>query len=213
MVHRSHVSPQDGSNKLSSTNTPPTWKETSNEPRQHDRAPPSMFKRPLPYRRASKAQRALAAKLRLMRATGRIVLDIAPGSTGVANIPDLPLEDGDSFVVPPRPSNVKVVGAVYDQNAFIFENSRKAEDYLQLAGGIARSGDSRHTFIIRADGSVVSRKSKAARGGLERLSMNPGDTVVVPEIVDKTTLLRGLTDWSAIFGQFALGAAAINVLH
>jgi polysaccharide export outer membrane protein len=159
------------------------------------------------------SQRALAAKLRLLRATGRIVLDIAPGSTGSANIPDLPLEDGDSFVVPPRPSNVKVVGAVYDQNAFIFESSRKAEDYLQLAGGIARSGDSRHTFIIRADGSVVSRRSKAARGGLERLSMNPGDTVVVPEIVDKTTLLRGLTDWSAIFGQFALGAAAINVLH
>jgi protein involved in polysaccharide export with SLBB domain len=161
------------------------------------------------------SQRALVAKLRLMRATGRIVLDIAPESTGVENIPDLPLEDGDSFVVPPRPSNVKVVGAVYDQNAFIFESSRKAEDYLQLAGGIARSGDNRHAFIIRADGSVVSRKSKAARsrGGLERLSMNPGDTVVVPEIVDKTTLLRGLTDWSAIFGQFALGAAAINVLH
>ena len=172
-----------------------------------------MFKKPLQYQRASESQRALAAKLRLMRATGRIVLDIAPGSTGVANIPDLALEDGDSFVVPPRPSNVKVVGAVYDQNAFIYENSRKAEDYLQLAGGIARSGDSRHTFIIRADGSVVSRKSKAARGGLERLSMNPGDTVVVPEVVDKTTLLRGLTDWSAIFGQFALGAAAINVLH
>ena len=159
------------------------------------------------------SQRALVAKLRLMRATGRIVLDIAPGSTDVSSIPDLPLEDGDSFVVPPRPSNVKVVGAVYDQNAFIFESSRKAEDYLQLAGGIARSGDNRHAFIIRADGSVVSRKSKAARGGLERLSMNPGDTVVVPEIVDKTTLLRGLTDWSAIFGQFALGAAAINVLH
>lgn len=159
------------------------------------------------------SQRALAAKLRLLRASGRIVLDIAPGSTGVENIPDLPLEDGDSFVVPPKPANVKVVGAVYDQNAFIFETSRRAEDYLQLAGGIARSGDSRHTFIIRADGSVVSRKSKAARGGLEKLRMNPGDTVVVPEIVDKTTLLRGLTDWSAIFGQFALGAAAINVLH
>ena len=67
----------------------------------------------------------------------------------------------------------------------------------------------------RADGSVVSRKSKTARsrGGLEKLSMNPGDTVVVPEIIDKTTLLRGLTDWSAVFGQFGLGAAAINVLR
>jgi polysaccharide export outer membrane protein len=161
------------------------------------------------------SQRALAAKLRLMRASGRIVLDIAPDSTGMSNIPDLPLEDGDSFVVPSRPANVKVVGAVYDQNAFIFEAPRRAEDYLQLAGGIARSGDSRHAFIIRADGSVVSRKSKTARsrGGLEKLSMNPGDTVVVPEIIDKTTLLRGLTDWSAVFGQFGLGAAAINVLR
>jgi protein involved in polysaccharide export with SLBB domain len=161
------------------------------------------------------SQRALVAKLRLMRATGRIVLDITPGSTDLASIPDLPLEDGDSFVVPPRPSNVKVVGAVYEQNAFLYEGSRRAKDYLQLAGGIARSGDSRHAFIIRADGSVVSRKSKAARGrdGLERLRMNPGDTVVVPEIVDKTTLLRGLTDWSAVFGQFGLGAAAINVLR
>jgi protein involved in polysaccharide export with SLBB domain len=161
------------------------------------------------------SQRALAAKLRLMRASGRIVLDIAPESTGMSNIPDLPLEDGDSFVVPSRPANVKVVGAVYDQNAFIFEAPRRAEDYLQLAGGIARSGDSRHAFIIRADGSVVSRKSKTARsrGGLEKLSMNPGDTVVVPEIIDKTTLLRGLTDWSAVFGQFGLGAAAINVLR
>lgn len=161
------------------------------------------------------SQRALVGKLRLLKATGRIVLDMPAGSTDLSDIPDLPLEDGDSFIVPPRPSNVKVVGAVYEQNAFLYKTSQRAEDYLQLAGGIARSGDGRHAFIIRADGSVVSRKSKSAHehGGLEHLSMNPGDTFVVPEIVDKTTLLRGLTDWSAIIGQFALGAAAINVLH
>jgi polysaccharide export outer membrane protein len=159
------------------------------------------------------SQRTLVAKLRLMRASGRIVLDITPGSTGLETIPDLPLEDGDSFVVPAKPSNVKVVGAVYDQNAFLFKSARKAGDYLQLAGGISRSGDSHHTFIIRADGSVVSRKSKSARGGLERLAMNPGDTLVVPENLEKVTLLRGLTDWSAVLGNFGLGAAAINVLR
>ncbi|MGC2400213.1 MAG: SLBB domain-containing protein [Acidobacteriaceae bacterium] len=159
------------------------------------------------------SQRTLVAKLRLMRASGRIVLDITPGSTGLETIPDIPLEDGDSFVVPAKPSNVQVVGAVYDQNAFLFKTARNAGDYLELAGGISRSGDSRHTFIIRADGSVVSRKSRSAHGGLERLSMNPGDTVVVPENLDKITLLRGLTDWSAVLGQFGLGAAAINVLR
>jgi hypothetical protein len=40
----------------------------------------------------------------------------------------------------------------------------------------------------------------------------PGDTIVVPEQLNKTTLLRGLTDWSQVFSQFALGAAAINLL-
>jgi hypothetical protein len=48
---------------------------------------------------------------------------------------------------------------------------------------------------------------------LERFSLNPGDALVVPEQLNKTTLMRGLTDWSQIFAQFGLGAAAINVLH
>lgn len=161
------------------------------------------------------SQRALVQKLKLVRATGRIVLDIAPNSHSASDIPDIPLEDGDSFVVPSKPSSVSVIGSVYDQNAFVFERRRKADDYLQLAGGITKDGDSKHAFVIRADGSVVSRKSRTARssGGFDSLRMNPGDAVVVPEIVNKITVLRGLTDWSSIFSQFGLGAAAINVLH
>jgi protein involved in polysaccharide export with SLBB domain len=133
----------------------------------------------------------------------------------VSDIPDIPLEDGDSFVVPSKPSSVSVIGSVYDQNAFVFEGRRKADDYLQLAGGITKDADSKHAFVIRADGSVVSRKSRAARtgGGFDSLRMNPGDAVVVPEMVNKITFLRGLTDWSSILSQFGLGAAAINVLH
>ena len=161
------------------------------------------------------SERALAEKLHQMRATGRIVLNLAPNSSGLNDIPDLPLEDGDSFVVPSMPSSISVVGAVYDQNAFIFENGKKADGYLELAGGIMKNADGKHAFIIRADGSVVSRKSSIAKakGGLEDLAMNPGDTLVIPESVNKTTILRGLTDWSAVFSQFGLGAAAINVLH
>ncbi len=212
-VPRSHVSPQGGNNKRSWTNTPLIWKGTSNAPQRHDRAPRSMFRKQLPYQASLESQRALAAKLRLMRATGRIVLDIAPGSTDVPTSLTFRSKTATASSCLPDPRTSRWWGQFTTRTHSFYENSRKAEDYLQLAGGIARSGDSRHTFIIRADGSVVSRKSKAARGGLERLSMNPGDTVVVPEIVDKTTLLRGLTDWSAIFGQFALGAAAINVLH
>jgi hypothetical protein len=43
--------------------------------------------------------------------------------------------------------------------------------------------------------------------------MHPGDTLVVPAHINKTTFTRGLMDWSQIFSNLALGAAAINVLH
>jgi len=45
------------------------------------------------------------------------------------------------------------------------------------------------------------------------LALNPGDTVVVPEQLNKTTFMKGLKDWSQIFAQFGLGAAAVNVLR
>jgi protein involved in polysaccharide export with SLBB domain len=161
------------------------------------------------------SQRALVTKLRQLQATGRIVLNILPDSSDVNSIPNLPLEDGDVFLVPPRPSSVAVVGAVYDQNSFLFEPSGHVNHYLQLSGGIAKNGDWKHSFVIRADGSVVSQSSQVAHSshGLEHFELNPGDTVVIPEHINKTTVLRGLTDWSTVFAQFALGAAAINVLH
>ena len=161
------------------------------------------------------SQRALLTKLRQIQATGRIVLNINPGSTNVDSIPDLPLQDGDVFLVPARPSSVSVVGAVYDQNSFLFEPDGKVKDYLQTSGGVTKSGDWGHSFVIRADGSVVSRASALARQshGLEHFEMNPGDALIVPEQLNRGTFMRGLTDWSQIFAQFGLGAAAINVLH
>jgi protein involved in polysaccharide export with SLBB domain len=160
------------------------------------------------------SQRALVAKLRQMQATGRIVLNIQPDRNDISSIPDLPLEDGDVFMVPTRPASVAVVGAVYDQNAFLFESGEKVDHYLQLSGGATKSGDWRHAFVLRADGSVVSHGSSPARAthGLEHIALNPGDALIIPEQLNKTTFMRGLTDWSAIFSQFGLGAAAISVL-
>jgi protein involved in polysaccharide export with SLBB domain len=160
-------------------------------------------------------QHEFVTRLRELKATGRIVLNIPPAAAGVESIPALPLEDGDEFRVPARPVNVSVVGSVYDQNSFVFEPGRNVNHYLQLAGGASKNGDWDHAFVIRADGSVVSQRSEIARhiDGLKHLRLNPGDTLVVPAHLNKSTALRGLIDWSTVFSQFAFGAAAINVLH
>jgi protein involved in polysaccharide export with SLBB domain len=164
---------------------------------------------------ATAASRSLVARFRTIRATGRVVLDISENASGIASLPNLQLEDGDRFVVPSKPSTVNVVGAVYDQNSFLFRNTQAVRSYLRLAGGPTKSADGADSFIIRADGSVVSRHSQNGVFGNTFASMrlNAGDTVVVPEKVPRPSGLRNFINYTQIFSQLALGAAAIAVLQ
>ena len=165
---------------------------------------------------AQGSEQNILASLRQIRATGRIVLRFEPDSRGTNSLPDIAMEDGDHFVVPPAPATVNVVGAVYDQNSFLFEPGLRAGKCLQLAGGPTRDADRSHEFIIRADGEVVSRaRGETIWEGSEfsKLRLNPGDTIVVPEKTFKPSALRGVLDWSQMFSQFALGAAAVSVIR
>ena len=157
--------------------------------------------------------RELIARLRMIRATGRIVLEFKTDAIGQQEIPDIALEDGDRFVVPPVPSTVNVVGAVYDENSFLFQQARPSGAYLHLAGGPNRNADKKHSFIIRADGSVVSWSSANGLWGntFEQLKVFPGDTIVVPEKGFNISGLRSVLAWSQLFSQFALGAASLAV--
>ena len=164
---------------------------------------------------AQNSERDLLAALRQIRATGRIVLRFGPDSSGTSSFPEITMEDGDRFIVPHIPATVNVVGAVYDQNSFLYERGLKAGDYLKQAGGPNRDADRSHAFIIRADGEVMSHdKGRKAWGGsgFDSQFMSPGDTIVVPDRTYKQSALRGIVDWSQMFSQFALGAAALSVL-
>lgn len=163
---------------------------------------------------AQNSEQALLASLKQIRATGRIVLKFTPGSSGTSSLPEISLEDGDRFIVPSVPATINVVGAVYDQNSFLYENGKTIGAYLQQAGGPNRDADRHHEFLIRASGEVVSYKAGNGLWGNEfsRLRVNAGDTIVVPEKTFKPSALRGVLDWTQIFSQLAFGAAAIRVL-
>ena len=164
---------------------------------------------------ASAAEQGLINRLRQIRATGRVVLNFRPETASIDDVPLIALENGDRFTVPSHPATVNVVGAVYDQNSFMYRSGGSARHYLTLAGGPDRDADWRHTFVIRADGSVVSRDSVKGPWGnnFKALKLNPGDTIVVPDKTIRPTALRGLLDWTQIFSQLAIGAAAVNVLR
>lgn len=164
---------------------------------------------------AEGTEQQLLDKLSQMRATGRIVLQLDPTSRTINDLPDIKLENGDSFVVPSVPENVNVLGAVYDQNSFLYAKGRKVHTYLQVAGGPNSNADRKQEFIIRADGEVVSRRTANGPWGnhFSDLRMYPGDTLVVPEKSLKPSSLRAVLDWSQMFSQFALGAASISVIR
>lgn len=152
--------------------------------------------------------------LRQARATGRIVLNLSPGSHDVSELPDLPLEDGDQFVVPRVPSTVSVDGAVYNQNSFVYDPSMRLRGYVQLAGGEDRDADKSRAYVIRASGAVISKQySSSLRGnGFDSLRLYPGDTVVIPLSFNKGKTLRLVLDLAQIVGQFGIAAAAARVV-
>ena len=161
----------------------------------------------------AEGQLSLVQRLRKVRATGRIVLEIQPEQALLSSLPDLRLEDGDRLFVPAAPSTVSVVGTVYNSNAFIYRPEKRLGDYLAQAGGPTKDADSGNLYVIRADGSVISkRQSGYFFGNVEREKLMPGDTIVVPENLDRFRFSKELKDWSQVFYQFALGVAGIKVL-
>jgi protein involved in polysaccharide export with SLBB domain len=160
-------------------------------------------------------QQEMLNRLRRIRATGRVVLELKPDSTGIDSVPDIPLENGDAFSVPSRPLMVSMVGAVYGQNVLLYRPDRRVRDYLTLAGRPNRVADQRHEFIIRADGSIFSKDTASGRfwsSGFESTPIYPGDTIVVPEKPIKPSAIRDVVDWSQILSQFAIGAAGLDAV-
>jgi protein involved in polysaccharide export with SLBB domain len=160
----------------------------------------------------AEAQRALVSRLRTLRPTGRVVLEL-PESATIANLPDIELEDGDRIAIPQISSQVSVFGTVFNETSFLYSPDKTAGDYLKLAGGPRKQADKSSIYVLRADGSVVSaRQNGFLWASVAGVRLMPGDAIVVPEDFERTTWVKDLKDWTSIFYQFGLGAAAIKVL-
>lgn len=169
---------------------------------------------------AANAQRAagterLVARLRAVRPTGRVVLQL---ESDASHLPPLTVEDGDRLLVPARPMTVGVFGSVFNAGAFLLQPGASVDDVMKLAGGPTRGADSTSAFVIRANGTVVSARQQSGGGwfgygsNLAGLQALPGDTVFVPEEMNKTTFVQEAKDWTQILANFGLGIAALQTI-
>ena len=118
------------------------------------------------------------------------MLQFKPDTAGTTGLPDITLEDGDRFVIPPVPASVNIVGAVNDQNSFLYARDSRVGRYLQMAGGLTRDADRKREFVIRANGEVVGYDATKGVWGSEfnNLALYAGDTIVIPEKTFKPPL-------------------------
>ena len=156
---------------------------------------------------------AQIARLKAMKSKGRVSLEL---DADKQVLPNLPLEDGDTILVPTLPAFVAAAGSVNNDNVFIYRNGKTVADVL-AAAGLSEDSEPNEAFVLRADGSIFSRKTSGWFSRFEGAKLMPGDTVVVPSKVDResgyNTLMRGLRDWTQIFSNLGIGAAAIKTLR
>ena len=156
----------------------------------------------------------LIDRLRTARPTGRIVLQL---DREAHDLPVLPVEDGDRLYVPARPNTVGVFGSVFNGGSYLLRDGSTVEDMLKQAGGPTRGADTGSVFVIRANGTVISARQSSSGwlsfgSGFAGLQALPGDTVFVPEEMNKTTFIQEAKDWTQILYQFGLGAAALKTI-
>ena len=155
----------------------------------------------------------LLERLRQVRPTGRVVLQLQPDAT---SLPNLALEDGDTIKVPSRSTSVGIFGSVFNTGSFVFEPDHTTEQYLALAGGPTRGADKASIFMLRANGSVISAQQGSSfwhsGNDFSQAVVQPGDTIFVPEELGKASFIQGAKDWTQILYQFGLGLAGIKSL-
>jgi len=162
------------------------------------------------------AQQALIAQLAAVQPTGRVVLAMKPDADSVEDIPGFPLEDGDAFYIPSELNTVQVSGAVYNENAFRYERGKRLYAYLNDAGGPTRQADTRRIFLIRADGTVISRQTHGEfwRSDFDKTTLLPGDAIIVPpKLKGPSTFIQQLPYFTQILSQTALTGAVLGTAY
>jgi protein involved in polysaccharide export with SLBB domain len=146
--------------------------------------------------------------------TGRMVIHITADIDSWANTPaDIELRRGDVLMIPKQPGFVLVTGQVYNATALTFAPGETAGWYLSHAGGTNSTANRKEIFIIRANGSVVGRRSgEWFDPKVLSTKLNPGDVVVVPQkIIGASLFWRNLLTTAQLASSIAITAAVANL--
>ncbi|MGA8089532.1 MAG: SLBB domain-containing protein [Terracidiphilus sp.] len=159
-------------------------------------------------------QEQILSRLKSQPATGRLVIHITSNIQSWAGTSaDIEVRRGDVLRIPKRPGFVLVSGQVYNASAITFTPGKSAGWYLQHAGGTTAAANRKDIFVVRANGSVVGRRSGDwLDHDVLSTRLEPGDVVVVPQkIIGASMFWRNLLSTAQIASSIAITAAVAGL--
>jgi protein involved in polysaccharide export with SLBB domain len=163
---------------------------------------------------ATQQQAEVLQRLKAEPASGRLVIHISADINSWAGTPaDIEMHTGDVLTVPKRPGFVLVSGQVYNASAITYVPGKEASWYLRRAGGTNDIANRKEIFVIRANGSVIGRRSGEWYGSnVLSTHLDPGDVIVVPQrIIGGSLFWKNLLTVAQISSSIAFTAAVAGV--
>jgi len=158
-------------------------------------------------------------RMKTLKAEGRVVIRLSALDEMKTSNYDLELEGGDQLEIPSRPSVVSVLGQVYNPTSFIYLPGKGIDTYLQKSGGALNDAETSEMYVIRADGTVFSRQQVSfgmyqsddglSFGSFLSSPFMAGDTLVVPQKLEKIAWMREIKDITQILANMALTTGTI----
>jgi protein involved in polysaccharide export with SLBB domain len=146
--------------------------------------------------------------LKRTKAEGRMVFRLTSQAELEHSASDIEVLGGDVLEVPSDPKVVSVMGQVYSGSSFMYTPGVEIRDYLAKAGGMTQDAEEDDIYVVKADGSVLSRQMASGGflgfGGFLTERAESGDTIVVPQQYEKIAWMREIKDIAMILGQIAL---------
>ena len=151
----------------------------------------------------------LVSRLRQVKATGRMSITLGPLASIKDTAFDFELDEDDSLVVPKRPEFVSVVGSVYSPNSFLFDTTSTLEDYLQRSGGATKTADKDAIYVMKANGEIFASAQSHGLFHNSDIFLMPGDTIVVPEDLERVPAKQIFQDVVDIVFKIATTAGIV----
>jgi len=150
-------------------------------------------------------------KMKSAKAEGRVAIKLESLGRLKQSPYDLELMGGDTLEIPQSTMAVTVLGEVASPTTSIWLPGKDVSFYLDMAGGPTDGAETSEMYVILADGSVRGKMSDGAfsifrSGGFMSTRLHPGDTVVVPQKLERISWMKEIKDISQILANIAVAA-------